>query len=86
MNFWTAIVVIAVIWGIVALVRSRQNATIGYATDDEGRLVGNPQREEELQIEVEQLRERIQVLERIATEDRTADRLTDEIEKLRDKE
>jgi len=43
------------------------------------------QREAELEREVEELRERIQVLERIATDDRSAKQLSDEIEKLRDK-
>lgn len=42
-------------------------------------------REAELQREVEELRERIHVLERIATEDTEAKRLSAEIENLRDK-
>lgn len=41
-------------------------------------------REIELQHEVEELRERIHVLERIATEDRQPRRLAAEIENLRD--
>jgi len=52
------------------------NETISRAGDAEenARLKG----------EVEELRERIKVLERIATDDREARRLSSEIEKLRD--
>lgn len=42
-------------------------------------------REIELQHEVEELRERVKVLERIATDDRGSRLLSDEIEKLRDR-
>ncbi|WP_296675795.1 hypothetical protein [Novosphingobium sp.] len=42
-------------------------------------------REQELQREVEDLRERIHVLERIATDDRKPQALADEIERLRDR-
>lgn len=42
-------------------------------------------RERELQREVEDLRERIHVLERIATDGRKPQALADEIERLRDK-
>lgn len=42
-------------------------------------------REKELQREVEDLRERIHVLERIATDGRKPQALADEIERLRDK-
>jgi hypothetical protein len=42
-------------------------------------------REAELEREVEDLRERVKVLERIATDGRDTRRLSDEIEKLREK-
>jgi hypothetical protein len=42
-------------------------------------------REQELQREVEDLRERIHVLERIATDGRKPQALADEIERLRDR-
>jgi C4-dicarboxylate-specific signal transduction histidine kinase len=45
---------------------------------------GPSPREQELEEEVTDLRERIKVLERIATEDRAAKRLSSEIEQLRD--
>ena len=84
MSFWTAIVVIVAIWGFVALKRSQQNSQLGYGTDEDGNPVGNPRRDAELQREVEELRERVKVLERIATDDREAKRLSAEIDQLRD--
>lgn len=83
MSFWTAIVVIVAIWGLVSIIRSRHNSAIGYATDDEGNPIGNPQRERELQAEIAKLRERLEVLERIATDDRESKRLSAEIDSLR---
>lgn len=74
---------------IVALVigggimRARYNAMSGHATDREGNPVGPSSREAELEDEVEQMRERIAVLERIATEDREAKRISREIDDLR---
>lgn len=85
MSFWTAIVVIAAIWACVAMMRSRNNSRLGYGTDDEGNPVGNPRREEELRREIENLHERLKVLERIATDDREAKRLSAEIDELRDR-
>lgn len=84
MSFWTAIVVIVLIVSITQVMKSKHNARAGYATDDAGNPVGNPQRELELKREVEELRERIKVLERIATEGGETKRLADEIDKLRD--
>lgn len=45
---------------------------------------GPSPREIEMEEELKQLRERLKVLERIATEDRAAKRLSSEIEDLRD--
>lgn len=84
MNFWTAAVIVVALWAIVSVIRSRGNAAASYATDEDGNPVGKPEREAELEAEVEALRERIQVLERIATDDREATRLSSEIDKLRD--
>ena len=84
MSFGTVIVVLAAIFALVTLIRSRHNARLGYGTDENGQPIGNPQREAELRREVEELRERVQVLERIATDDTEAKRLSAEIERLRD--
>lgn len=50
----------------------------------ENAAVGSGSREPELEREIEQLRKRIAVLERIAIEERGGDRLAREIEALRD--
>lgn len=84
MNLWLALVIIVAIWALVSVTRGRQNASLGYATDEEGRPIGSSEREAELKREVEELRERVQVLERIATEDREGRRISAEIERLRD--
>ena len=49
-----------------------------------GPLVGPSNREPELDREIQELRKRIAVLERIAIEERGGDRLAREIEALRD--
>ena len=84
MSFWTAIVLIVAIIAFASMVRSKHNTRLGYATDEDGNPVGNPRTDAELKREVEALRERIQVLERIATDDRDAKRLSADIEQLRD--
>ncbi len=78
------LIVMLVIGG--GVLRSRYNAMSGHATDADGNPVGpagpSP-REAELENEVEQMRERIAVLEKIATEDREAKRISREIDELR---
>lgn len=91
MSWATAVVIIVAIWGLVAVMRSRHNSSIGYATDEDGKPVGNPQRERELLGEIERLRERLEVLERIATdaesrEVRERKRLEAEIDELRERD
>jgi len=83
-SFGTVIIVLAAIFAFVTLIRSKHNARLGYGTDEHGRPTGNPQHEAELRREIEELRERVQVLERIATDDTDAKRLSAEIERLRD--
>lgn len=85
MSFWTAAVVIVAIWAFVSIIRSRHNTRLGYGTDEEGNPIGNPRREEELRREIADLHERLKVLERIATDDREAKRLSAEIDELRDR-
>lgn len=83
MSFWTAIVIIAAIWGVASVIRARHNAETSNDTDYDGKAGGNPRRERELQAEITQLRERLEVLERIATDDRGSKQLSAEIESLR---
>jgi hypothetical protein len=76
MSFWTAVVVIVAI-GAIAWLKAQKYR-------NEGRLGSAVSREPELEHEIEQLRQRIAVLERIAIEERGGDRLAREIEALRD--
>lgn len=86
MSLWTAIVVIVGMALLAQVIRSRHNAAVGYATDAEGDPVmgGDNRRERQLEAEIEELKERIKVLERIAYDDRKRLGLVDEIESLRD--
>ena len=91
MNMWTAIMVLGIvaITSIARVLRAKYNAQNGVITDRKGRvhMLAQPQ-DSELQREVETLRERIKVLERIATDANSRDNLqtkaiADEIESLR---
>ena len=93
MSFWTAMVLIVLITAIAGVMRSRHGGSdrIGKQgeRDDTARLPSA--REQELQREVEDLRNRIHVLERIATDGNTPNaretqRIAAEIEALRDKQ
>lgn len=77
MNMWSAIVLIALIAALAQFIRYRHEAGASLQGDE-----GPSRREAELENEVEQLRERVKVLERIATD--PARRTAEEIEKLRD--
>ncbi|MEQ1641126.1 MAG: hypothetical protein ABL881_09985 [Novosphingobium sp.] len=93
MDMGTALVVIAGIGAFYSLKSQRIGAGGGFgrkhrrggeAPADPQTLLASP-REAELQKEVEGLRERIHVLERIATDGRGTRALADEIEGLREK-
>ena len=86
MSMWTAIIVIVGIYCITELIKARYRARHGITTDAMGNERPVEQENTELRREIEDLRERLKVLERIATDDREAKRLTAEIEKLRDEE
>ncbi|RIV87786.1 hypothetical protein [Aurantiacibacter zhengii] len=79
MSFWSAIVLIVLITAVAGIFRNRSSiegrGTLPEAQDTSAR-------ERELEYEVEALRERVKVLERIATD--PARRTAEEIEKLRD--
>lgn len=94
MNWAEAIVLIVIVSAIAKVVRTaimaRMPGDKQMILDRKGRrrefhqIASGPTPEETaLRAEVEQLRERIKVLERIATEDRKARDLSDEIESLR---
>lgn len=83
MTWATAIVLIVLISAIAGIMRSRR-ATDRQPTEPEN----SPEREQELQREVTELRERIKVLERIATDTNSSEAretraIAEEIERLR---
>ena len=80
MSFWTAIVLIVLIASIASVLRSRN---IRRVEDQTGNR--NLARDEEAQREIEELRERVKVLERITVDGREARAIADEIESLRGK-
>lgn len=91
MTWATAVVLIVLISAIAGVMRSRSR-TEGHRSHNGSPAEDMPvsDREQELQIEVVDLRERIKVLERIATdanstESRETRAIADEIERLRDK-
>ena len=79
MSFWTAVVVIVAIAAFAAIRIERFRAR-------DRRPGGDilPAREEELQREIVDLKKRLAVLERIATDDRQSKAIAHEIEALRD--
>lgn len=87
MSAWTAIVAIVLIVCITQAIRSRHNAQAGFATDKDGKPVPTPDNgeEERLRTEIAELKERVKVLERIATDERQKLGLAEEIELLRDR-
>ena len=85
-GFWAFILLICVAGMIYSAWKTKHLARHGIYEDDSGKThrIYDDQREAALQREVEELRERIKVLERIATDDRGASRLSAEIDALRD--
>ena len=83
MSFWTALVVIVAIAAFAAIrierIRSRDRR-LGVGEGGE-----TPAREAELEREVLDLKKRLAVLERIATDDRQSNAIAKEIEALRDR-
>ncbi|MHA7819666.1 MAG: hypothetical protein ACX930_08490 [Erythrobacter sp.] len=92
MSGWAIVAVVAiVVWGIVQMAKARHGITTdaegneSYALRDE---TASRAEAEETRREIEQLRERLHVLERIATDSNTMDareraRIAAEIESLR---
>ena len=85
MNLWEFILLISVAGMIFSAWRSKHLARLGAYQDDDGKIHKlDAGREAELEREVRELRERVKVLERIATDGRETRLLSDEIDKLRD--
>jgi hypothetical protein len=83
MSWATAIVAIIALLVIGEIFKSRHRHRHGITTDAHGNEKIVERNDPALQREVEDLRERIKVLERIATEDRETKRLSAEIDALR---
>lgn len=83
MSFWTAIVVLFAI-GCVTWLKAQRYRALGDKQGTRGPDYDHTARENELEREVEAMRKRIIVLERIATDDKHGTDLAREIEKLRD--
>ena len=88
MDVSTVIMILGIvaITSIARVLRAKYQAPHGIVTDDNGRIQAlPPANDKALQREVETLRERIKVLERIATDGRQSGNLAAEIESLRDR-
>ena len=91
MSGWAFVAIVAiVVWGIVQLSRSRRRADHGPSEREPGHTSTEDRTDPEAQREIEELRERIAVLERIATDGNSLDaketqRIAAEIEALRGK-
>ena len=87
MSFWSAMVAIVAIVAFTAARIARYRAGLGDHRDLRHKFGANQPspREEQLAREVEELRDRLAVLERIATEDRHGKAIAAEIESLRDR-
>jgi hypothetical protein len=77
---WEAIVLIVLIVSVVKMMRARHQAGGSYQAQPPAT---SSVEQDALRREVVELRERIKVLERIATDGRATRELADEIEKLR---
>ena len=85
MSGWAiAVIIIVAIVAYTELQKSKHRAKNGITLDWMGGERPIERENSELKREVEELRERIKVLERIATDGGDTKRLADEIEKLRD--
>jgi hypothetical protein len=84
MSWAAAVVLIVAIIGVSEVLKARYRARHGITTDVMGNEVPLERSDSALQREVEELRERVKVLERIATEDPAGRRLSAEIDALRD--
>lgn len=83
MSFWTAVVVLFAI-ACITWLRHQKYQKLGSSNPFHGTRGQISSREQELEDQVEQLRERIKVLERIATDEQRGKDLAREIDALRD--
>jgi hypothetical protein len=85
MNPFEFVLVIVIAGMLYSVWKTKHLARLGAYEDQKGKLHKlDESREAELEREIHELRERVKVLERIATDGRDTRLLSDEIEKLRD--
>ena len=88
MNFFTFMLIIVIAGLAYDLIRQKNLARSGHVEDAMGQLHktqgGSTAREAELERELADLRERVKVLERIATDGNDTRALAAEIDRLRD--
>lgn len=92
MSAWATVAIIAIIvWGVVQLSKARHRSDRDIVVDERGNeSIADSGTDAETNKEIDDLRERIKVLERIATDGNSLDtqetkRIAAEIEALRDK-
>ena len=82
MSSWAIVAVVAIaVWGIVQLKKARMGITTDSAGNETRQTLEDPKTRQEL----EELRERVKVLEKITVDGREARAIADEIESLRGK-
>jgi hypothetical protein len=88
MSFWTAVVIIVALAILADVIKNKHRAQHGITvvTDALGGEQVVERNDAALKREVEELRERVKVLERIATDDRGSKLLSAEIDRLRDEQ
>ena len=83
MNSWAIVAIVAIaVWGFVQLKKAR----MGIVRDKQGNESRIAQDDPEARRELEELRERVKVLERITVDGREARAIADEIEGLRNEQ
>ena len=85
MNLAEIVMLIGLAIILYVLLRAKHFSSMSRGAREGDDAAGHSGREAELEREVTELRERVKVLERIATDGRETRLLSDEIEKLRDK-
>lgn len=92
MSGWMIVAIVAIVMsGIVRIYKMRHDERRGIVRDEDDKPVQLPRDDPATRREIEDLRERIKVLERIATDGNTLDaaetrRISREIEALRDRQ
>ena len=91
MSFWTAMVIIIAIISVTEVIKSKHRNQRRFEKQQQDRLAALPGEDAEARRELQDPRERIKVLERIATDGNTLDasetrRIAEEIEALRDRQ